>query len=274
MLKVTTWNVNGLRAREREVLAWIERERPDVLCLQEVKATREQVPATLSAVAGYFCYFHGYKGYSGVALLLSEQAFGGCPAFAHPAFDHEARIVTARAGEMVFASIYVPNGGKDFAAKVRFLDALADYAAQARADGAQLVLCGDLNVAREVRDVHPTLQKPNQIGQTEGERVQLERIIGHGLVDLSRRFHPDDDRLYSWWAPWRNLREKNVGWRLDYVLASEPLAERARSCEVYREFGTSDHGPVVAVFDIEPPKVTAAEPAPPARPERGQLDLF
>lgn len=277
MLKVTTWNVNGVRAREPEVLAWIERERPDVVCLQEVKAAQENVPAALCTLPGYFCYWHGFKGYSGVALLLSEQTFGGRPAYAHPEFDHEARIVTAQAGDLVFASIYVPNGGKDFAAKVRFLDALDAYAAQAQASGIRLVLCGDLNVAREPRDVHPSLQKPAQIGQSPEERAQLERIISRGLVDLSRKFHPDDDRLFSWWAPWRNLRERNVGWRLDYVLASQSLADHALSCEVSRDFGTSDHGPVLAVFDVDAPRVTAPqepEPLPREANSRGQLDLF
>lgn len=253
MLKVTTWNVNGIRARKSEVVQLVERDHPDVLCLQEVKASPEQVPAELCELAGYHCYWHGQKGYSGVALHLSQQAFPKRVRFVHPEFDHESRIVTARVGDVVFASVYVPNGGKDFAAKVRFLDALSAFAAQAERDGAALVLMGDLNVAREPRDVHPRLRKPEQTGQTPGEQEQLERIISHGLVDLSRKFHPDDDMLFSWWAPWRNHRERNIGWRLDYVLAHASLAERAVSCTVERTFGTSDHGPVSAVFDIEPP---------------------
>jgi exodeoxyribonuclease III len=144
----------------------------------------------------------------------------------------------------------VPNGNKDLAAKVRFLDALDAYAEQAEREQRPLLLCGDLNVAREERDVHPSLRRASEIGQTAEERAQLERIIGRGLVDLSRRFQPDDDRLYSWWAPWRNSRERNIGWRLDYVLASAPLAERAESCRVLREFGTSDHAPVNALFAL------------------------
>ena len=283
MLKLTTWNVNGIRAREAQVLEWVERERPDVLCLQEVKASREHVPAALGELPGYWCYWHGHKGYSGVALLLSKATFSARPAFAHPAFDHETRIVTARVGALLFSSIYVPNGGKDLAAKVRFLDALDAFAERAHAAGEQIILCGDLNVALEPRDVHPSLRKPQQIGQTPEERVQLKRLIGRGLVDLSRKFHPDDDALYTWWAPWRNLREKNVGWRLDYVLCSAELAASAVSCTSHREFGTSDHGPVQAVFDLsiargaETEELAASELGSTdskAPPKPGQLSLF
>jgi exodeoxyribonuclease-3 len=251
------------------------------VCLQEVKASPDQVPEELRALPEYFCYWHGHKGYSGVALHLSRSTFGARPLFSHPAFDHETRIVTARAGRLLFASVYVPNGGKSFEAKVRFLDALADFAAQAERDGLQLVLCGDLNVAREERDVHPTLRKPEQIGQTPAERAQLEAVIAHGLVDLSRKFQPDDDRLFSWWAPWRNMRERNIGWRLDYVLAHHALADRALSCTIHRELGTSDHGPVIATFDVTPergepepePEPPVTPPASPA-PGSGQLPLF
>jgi exodeoxyribonuclease-3 len=276
MLKVATWNVNGVRARAQQVIDWLRAERPDVVCLQEVKASPDQLPAELCALPEYFCYWHGHKGYSGVALHLSRETFGARPHFAHPAFDHETRIVTARAGQLLFASVYVPNGGKDFAAKVSFLDALGEFAAGAKAEGQQLVLCGDLNVAREERDVHPELRKPQQIGQTAPERAQLERVISHGLVDLSRKFYSDDDRLFSWWAPWRNMREKNIGWRMDYVLAHETLAERALSCEIARDVGSSDHGPVIAIFDIEVPRAEPdpdAEPEPPP-PSPGQLSLF
>ena len=248
MLKIATWNVNGVRARAQQIIEWLEREQPDVVCLQEVKASPEHVPQELQRLPHYFCYWHGHKGYSGVALLMARATFGARPQFAHPAFDHETRIVTARAGQLLFASVYVPNGGKDFEAKVRFLDAMAELAAQARADGLSLVLCGDLNVAREPRDVHPTLRRPEQTGQTAGERAQLERIIAQGLVDLSRKLYPDDERMFSWWAPWRNMRARNIGWRLDYVLASSRLAERAVSCPVQKDVGTSDHAPVVATF--------------------------
>jgi len=105
-----------------------------------------------------------------------------------------------------------------------------------------VVLCGDLNVARTERDVHPKERKPGTIGQLPEERELLERIISRDLVDLGRALDPDNDELFTWWPPWRNMRQRNIGWRLDYILASRSVAERAVRCPVYREVGTSDHG--------------------------------
>jgi exodeoxyribonuclease-3 len=144
--------------------------------------------------------------------------------------------------------VYVPNGGKDFAAKMTFLEAMDAYAASYQAAGRLLVLMGDMNVARTERDVHPKERKPRAIGQLPEERALIERILSRGLVDLGRAFDPENDGLFTWWAPWRNMRARNIGWRLDYVFASEALAARATACPVQAEVGTSDHAPVVATF--------------------------
>ena len=149
---------------------------------------------------------------------------------------------------MTVASIYVPNGGKDFPAKLRFLEALDDYAGSFAAAGRPLVLCGDLNVARTDQDVHPKERKTKAIGQLPEERALIERILSRGFVDLGRALDPTNDGMFSWWAPWRNMRQRNIGWRLDYVIASQALASRAQSCPVQAEVGTSDHAPVVATF--------------------------
>ena len=119
-------------------------------------------------------------------------------------------------------------------------------------DARPIVICGDLNIARTERDVHPKERKPRLIGQLPEERAQLERIIAHGLVDVGRALDPDNDEMFTWWAPWRNMRQRNIGWRLDYLLASESLYRAVRSCVVQREFGTSDHAPVIAEFDSSP----------------------
>lgn len=248
-MKIATWNVNGIRARETQVLELVATEAPDVLCLQEIKASPAKVPPTLCEMSGYWCYWHGETAYSGVGLHLSRERFPEKPEFSHPEFDHETRIVAARSGGLLVASIYVPNGGKDFPAKTRFLEAMGEWAAARRAEGLEIVLCGDLNVTRTDRDVHPAERKVNVIGQRPDERALLEKILDSGgLVDVGRALEPENDRLFTWWAPWRNLKQKNVGWRLDYVLASESLYARGVTCQVQREFGTSDHGPVVAVF--------------------------
>ena len=248
-MKIATWNVNGIRAREAQVQEFIDKEQPDVLCLQEIKASIDQLPVWLCDIEGYWCYWHGGKGYSGVGLHVRKAAFPDRPLFHHPAFDYEHRIVTAQLPALTVASIYVPNGGKDFPAKMRFLESLVAFAAEYDASGRPLVLCGDLNVARTDLDVHPKERKPNIVGQRPDERALIERLIGQGLVDVHRKVDPDNPDLFTWWAPWRNMRQRNIGWRLDFVLASHVLADRIVSCVVQRETGTSDHGPVVAVFD-------------------------
>jgi exodeoxyribonuclease III len=249
-MKIATWNVNGIRKRQTELQDWLDRVQPDVVCLQEIKATIDQLPVWLCEIEGYWCYWHGGKGYSGVALHVSKQLSPEPPAFEHPPFDYENRIVLVRLPAVTVVSVYVPNGGKDFPAKVQFLDALEHFASDTRADANPVVICGDLNIARADIDVHPKERKPRAIGQLPEERAQLERIIGHGLVDVSRALEPDNDQMFTWWAPWRNMRQRNIGWRLDYLLASQRLFGRVRSCRIERETGTSDHAPVIGDFDI------------------------
>ena len=245
-MRLATWNVNGVRAREAQVRELVEREHPDVVCLQEIKATPAQVPALLFDPGGYWTYWHGASAYSGVALHVRRELAPERPAFAHPPFDHECRIVTADLGALTVASVYVPNGGKDFAAKMRFLEALDAWVGEQHGRGRQLVLCGDLNVARAEVDVHPKERKAGAIGQRPDERALLARILERGLVDLGRALHPDDEGLFTWWAPWRNLRQRNIGWRIDYVLVTAALAAGASRCDARREFGTSDHAPLLA----------------------------
>jgi exodeoxyribonuclease III len=248
--KIGTWNVNGIRARLDQVQDLVFREQPDVLCLQELKASPDQIPMFLCELEGYWCYWHGAKGYSGVGLHVSKVLAPERPEFAHPPFDYEHRIVTVRTPYATIASVYVPNGGKDFPAKMQFLLALEQFAAETSSDPLPLVICGDLNVARTDMDVHPKERKPRAIGQLPEERALLERIIGHNLVDAGRALDPENDQLFTWWAPWRDMRKRNIGWRLDYLLTSRPLFEKVKAVGVQREFGTSDHAPVVAEFEI------------------------
>jgi exodeoxyribonuclease-3 len=249
-MKIATWNVNGIRARQAQVQEWIEREQPDVVCLQEIKASIDQLPVWLCEIEGYWCYWHGGKGYSGVGLHVSRRIAAERPPFDHPAFDYENRIVLVRLPGVTVVSVYVPNGGKDFPAKMRFLEELEQFAADLRTEPNPVVICGDLNIARTDMDVHPKERKPRAIGQLPEERAQLERIIGHGLVDVGRALEPDNDQMFTWWAPWRNMRQRNIGWRLDYLLATQALFDRVRSCKIERETGTSDHAPVVAEFSL------------------------
>jgi len=247
-MKVATWNVNGIRARQAQLQEFLEREQPDIVCLQEIKAAVDQLPVWLSEMEGYWCYWHGAKGYSGVGLHVSRRIAPERPRFAHPSFDFENRIVEVRLPDVTAVSVYVPNGGKDFLAKVRFLAALEQYVSDLRGDALPVVVCGDINIARTEMDVHPKERKPNAIGQLPEERAQLERIIAHGLVDVGRALEPDNDQMFTWWPPWRDMRQRNIGWRLDYLLASQSLFDRVKGCVVQREVGTSDHAPVIAEF--------------------------
>jgi exodeoxyribonuclease III len=195
----------------------------------------------------YWCYWHGERAYSGVSLHIRRSLLAGQPPFEHPAFDFETRIVTARVGNLLIGSVYVPNGGKDYAAKLRFLEAMARYAAECRSRGVDLILCGDMNVTSTDQDVHPKERKPNVIGQRPDERELLERVLeSGGMTDVGRALDPDNDRLFTWWPPWRNMRQNNIGWRLDYILASQVAAGRIRQCSVLAQLGTSDHAPVIA----------------------------
>ena len=253
-MKVATWNVNGIRARQAELLEWIATRTPDVVCLQEIKASLDQLTFELRDIEGYWGHWHGGKGYSGVALLVSKAFAAAGPAIVHPVFDFEQRICTATladAGRRRHVRL-------DLRAQRRQglpgEDALSrgdrDLGRGAQVAGRALVLCGDLNVARSDMDIHPKERKPNQVGARPDERALFEQILSHDLVDVGRRMEPDNENLFTWWAPWRNLRQRNIGWRIDYVLATSRIARAVTSITVQREFGTSDHGPVVTEFAL------------------------
>ena len=128
---------------------------------------------------------------------------------------------------------------------MKFLTALAAWTKQLHDDGRELILCGDINVARADIDVHPKERKPDIIGQRPEERELLEALLGGHLVDVARTLDPDNPGLFTWWPPWRNMRQRNIGWRIDYILASRAIAERATSCTVLSDVGTSDHAPLM-----------------------------
>jgi exodeoxyribonuclease-3 len=243
-MKIATWNVNGIRARQAQFCEWLARDRPDVVCLQELKAELVQVPPQCQ-LEDYHVFWHGMRAYSGVSLHIRKEAFSVAPVFSHPEFDMESRIVQADLGDLVVASVYVPNGGKNYAAKIDFMTRLVAWAKALHATGRSLVLCGDINIARTDLDVHPRERQPGIIGQRPEERALFEALLGEQLVDVGRALDPDNAGLFTWWPPWRNMRARNIGWRLDHVLASPSVAAKAVSCTVLADFGTSDHAPVV-----------------------------
>ena len=234
-LKLITWNVNGIRARHAQLIELMEREQPDVVCLQEIKASPAQVPefpihSPLSS--DYRTYWHGSGGYSGVALLVKRSAASSLDV-THPEFDFEHRIATCVVNGVRIAATYVPNGGKDYEAKLRFLQGMADWTEALSGRGEPLAICGDLNVAFEDRDIHQKERKPNQIGTRPEERALIGRVMAAGLVDVGRAMDPDNVDLFTWWPPWRSMRQRNIGWRIDYILASAPPRPRGRVVRLY-----------------------------------------
>lgn len=239
-MRIATWNVNGLRARIPQLLEWLDQERPDVVMLQEIKAAPEQLPEVLHP--GYWQAWHGQKGYSGVGMLVSKNL--PQPQLIPAEFDEECRALAVELGPLDLMSVYVPNGGRSIPAKLEFLENMRE---SLQRQSRPLILGGDLNVALTDQDVHPKELDPRKVGQLPIERALLGDILKAGYTDLLRKFHPEPD-LFTWWAPWREMRQRNIGWRIDFLLVSSHLAGQASSCDVRKEVGTSDHAPVVAEF--------------------------
>jgi len=245
-VRIATWNVNGIRARFADVTAWSARERPDVFCLQEIKAEPSQVPEPLTGLPDYWSFWHGGPGgYSGVSLHVRRARWPKRPRFVVPDFDMEHRVAAVELHELTVATLYVPNGNKSYEDKITFLEGLGAWAEALRSAGRPALLCGDLNVTRSDQDLHPTHRKRGAIGQRVQERKLLEGVLAAGFVDVGRALSPDDEGLFTWWPPWRDEKAKNRGWRIDYVLATPDLFDRVQRCTVSKDEGTSDHAPVV-----------------------------
>lgn len=249
-MRIVTWNVNGIRARGKQVEELVATAVPDILCLQEIKATAEQVEEDVCYLPELQNHWHGAKGgYSGVSVHVRRR-LGSATFDAPPALDRETRVVVADVAGVRVASMYAPNGGKDFDAKLAFYNDFVTWTGELAQVGRPLVICGDLNIAHADIDLHPSQRKAGVIGQRPEERALFSRMLeAGGLVDAGRQLHPDAEGMFTWWPYWRNLRQKNVGWRIDYVLVSRVLAERVRSAQVMAEFGTSDHAPFAVDLD-------------------------
>ena len=230
-VKVITWNVNGIRARQREVGELLAAEQPDIVCLQEIKAPAGQGAGTARVGERLLVLLARRGRLLGRGAARPSQFLHGTTGLRSSVFRYgEPHRRRPTSGPWSVASVYVPNGGKDYDAKAAVSARRSSaWALGHIRHGQTLVICGDLNVAREERDVHPKERKPNQIGTRPEERGLLRRVCSEGLVDVGRRLDPDNNELFTWWAPWRNLRQRNIGWRIDYVLASAALARPPRA---------------------------------------------
>jgi exodeoxyribonuclease-3 len=255
-MKIASWNVNSLRVRLEQLLRWLESERPDVVCLQETKVTDDLFPAAELSRAGYHAAFAGQKTYNGVAILARERP--RAIVIGLPGDDDSAqkRLIAARVGEITVVNAYVPNGSavgsEKYDDKLDWLDRLARALGERYDPGQPLVVCGDFNVAPEARDVHDPEALRGTIMFSEMEHEALERLLRWGLRD-TLRLHAQEAGLYSWWDYRAGAFRRNLGWRIDLILATEPLARACTSASIdvepRRWQRPSDHTPVLAVFE-------------------------
>jgi exodeoxyribonuclease-3 len=256
-MKAATWNVNSIRARVERLLAWLSRESPDVVCLQELKVTDDEFPHTELARAGWRTAVHGQKTYNGVAILAREPLTSITTGFGDGAADDEARLIGATVGGVRVLSAYVPNGktvGSDkWAYKLEWLRRLRGYVDRNCSGDEPLLLCGDFNVAPDpVLDVARPEEWEGSVLCHEEVRALLRDLVDWGLTDTLRHANPEGPGPYTWWD-YRMLGfAKGNGLRIDHILATRPLAARLERAWVDREErkGTlpSDHAPVLASF--------------------------
>lgn len=255
-MKIATWNVNSVRSRLKRLLGWIERTRPDAVCLQETKVTDQAFPVAPIREAGYHAVVHGQKTYNGVAILSRSEPAEISRGMDDGVDDPQARFLIAEVEGIHVISAYVPNGhavgSEKYSYKLEWMRRLRGYLERRFDPSSPVVLCGDLNVARDDWDVaYPERWAPTVLCHQDA-REALERVRQWGLTDVFRQHHPEGG-VYSWWDYRMLAFPRNDGLRIDHIFATEGLAKRCIAAEIDREERKgdkpSDHAPVVAVFE-------------------------
>lgn len=266
-LRIYSWNVNGIRAAAKKGFSdWLKRCGGSIVCLQETRAREDQLDATLRAPKGWHAHYVAADraGYSGVGLLSRSPWTSLETSLGVRSFDAEGRVQIARFGALWVANVYFPNGsGQDrdngrVPYKLRFYRKLYKVLDALRADGGRVVVVGDYNTAHREID----LARPKQNQKTSGflpeERAELDRWIRSGWVDTFRHFEAGPDH-YTWWSQRFGVREKNIGWRIDYALASEGAMPWVRGAGILPDVQGSDHCPIYV--DLDPDVQIMASPA-------------
>lgn len=253
-MKITTWNVNGLRAvLKNGNLDWLPAHLPDVLCLQEIKARPEQLSSPLPEWFGsYQAHWHPAQrpGYSGVATLVRDEAASAQMGIGAPRFDAEGRVIVTRHPGFLLFNIYFPNGQRDQGRldyKLDFYAHLLEQCDRLHAAGEQVVICGDFNTAHQAIDLRNAKQNEMNSGFLPQERAWIDQYLAHGFVDAYRELYPERVQ-YTWWTYRLNARQRNIGWRLDYFMVSQGLMERVEDVVVHEEITGSDHCPVSLII--------------------------
>ncbi|MCC7039997.1 MAG: exodeoxyribonuclease III [Burkholderiales bacterium] len=256
-MRVITFNVNGIRAAERKGFArWLARVEPwDVVCLQEVKAHADDVPRSLRAPRrsqGAFAAARR-KGYAGVGVY-TRHAAAFSAGFGSVEFDAEGRYLQADFRDLTVVSLYLPSGSSGphrQASKFRFLEAFLPHLAALRASGREVIVCGDWNIAHQNIDLTNWRSNQKNSGFLPEERAWLTHVLDDlGFVDVFRRVDPRPGQ-YTWWSNRGEAWTKNVGWRIDYQIATPAIAARARAASIYKNRRFSDHAPLVIDYDFD-----------------------
>ena len=250
-MKLVSWNVNGLRAAVKKgFLEFVEKENPDVLCLQETKMKEGQLTLELP---GYRQYFNSAQrpGYSGTAIFSKREPLQVVCGIGIPEHDTEGRVLTAEYEKFFLVCVYTPNSGRELARlpyRMQWEEAFRDYLTALK-QRKSVVVCGDMNVAHEEIDLKNPKPNRGNAGFTDEERQQFSALLSSGFVDSFRRFYPDKTGAYSWWSYLYHARDNNAGWRIDYFLVSEDMAPRMADSLILNDVYGSDHCPVALLLN-------------------------
>jgi len=248
-MKILCWNVNGVRAvAGKGFLEWLNRESPDILCLQETKAQPDQLNEAIRDPESYHAYWNypNQKGYSGVATLAREKPLRVQTGFGMPQFDSEGRTIVTEFPGFTLMNIYFPNGKKDgqrLQYKMDFYEAFLQSVEPLRAEGKKVIICGDFNTAHKEIDLARPKENEKVSGFLPMERAWMDTFVSHGYVDTFRQFSKEPGQ-YTWWDLKSRARERNVGWRIDYFFVTENLLPSVSSAFIMPEVTGSDHCPI------------------------------
>jgi exodeoxyribonuclease III len=253
LLKIATLNLNGIRsAASKGLFEWLGEVRADIVCLQELKAQLSDLTRAMYAPNGYRSYFHcaEKKGYSGVGIYARKQPDRVIEGVGNPEFDAEGRYLRVDWHNLSVVSLYVPSGSSSVGrqeAKFRFMDAFYFQLDRLRQEGREIVICGDWNIAHREIDLKNWRSNRKNSGFLPEERAWLTRVFDElGWVDVHRRLYPEAaGEAYTWWSNRGQAWTKNVGWRIDYQIASKQIAAAAVRGEVFKQRRFSDHAPLV-----------------------------